>query len=132
MRIVAMRVFVMRALPVLAFVLLAMPTALAAQEYPNAPTYATTPSGHGDPESVVCRAPQPLPSGGMGPRICLRNVIWVRLTRTAQDLSADGKSVHRALSGVRSDGRGRSRSCDLPQAGEPPPPAASIWARWCA
>src|SRR5688572_29225641 len=93
-----MRVFVMRALPVLAFVLLATPTTLAAQEYPNAPTYATTPSGHGDPETVVCRAPQPLPSGGMGPRICLRNVIWVRLTMTAQDLSADGKSVHaRAL-----------------------------------
>ena len=82
----------MRALPVLAFVLLATP-AFAADEYPNAPTYATTPSGHGDPESVVCRAPQPLPSGGMGPRICLRNVIWVRLTMTAQDLSADGKSV---------------------------------------
>lgn len=82
----------MRALPILALLLLSMP-AFAADEYPNAPTYATTPSGNGEPEAVVCRAPQPLPSGGMGPRICLRNVIWVRLTMTAQDLSADGKSV---------------------------------------
>lgn len=82
----------MRALPILALVLLATP-AFAADEYPNAPTYATTPSGNGEPEAVSCRAPQPLPTGGMGPRICLRNVIWVRLTMTAQDLSADGKSV---------------------------------------
>lgn len=82
----------MRSLPFLLLTLLAMP-AFAADEYPNAPTYATTPSGNGDSETVVCRAPQPLPTGGMGPRICLRNAIWVRLTMTAQDLSADGKSV---------------------------------------
>ena len=109
----------MRALPILAFVLLAIPTALTAQEYPNAPTYATTPSGHGDPESVVCRAPQPLPSGGMGPRICLRNVIWVRLTRTAQDLSADGKSVFDRPNVANPTGEGNP-DADLVCVGEAP------------
>jgi hypothetical protein len=94
----------MRSFP-LALFLLATP-AWAADEYPNAPTYATTPSGHGDPETVVCRAPQPLPSGGMGPRICLRNVIWVRLTMTAQDLSADGKSVFKRQLVAEPTGRG--------------------------
>lgn len=83
----------MRFLPLCFATLLLAPVTLMAQEFPNATTYATTPSGNGDPETVTCRAPQPLPTGGMGPRICLRNVIWVRLTMTAQDLSADGKSV---------------------------------------
>lgn len=83
----------MRFVPLCFATLLLAPVTLMAQEFPNATTYATTPSGSGDPETVTCRAPQPLPAGGMGPRICLRNVIWVRLTMTAQDLSADGKSV---------------------------------------
>ncbi len=53
-----------------------------------------TPSGFGDPEAIVCRAPQPLKNGsGMGPQICMHNRTWLRLTQTAQDLAADGKSV---------------------------------------
>ncbi|HEU4548643.1 MAG TPA: hypothetical protein VFS01_03030 [Rhizomicrobium sp.] len=53
-----------------------------------------TPSGYGDPEAVVCRAPQKLEdSGGYGPEICLRNSVWLLLTQSAKDLSADGKSV---------------------------------------
>jgi hypothetical protein len=57
-------------------------------------TLPFTPSGFGDPDAVICRAPQKLETGdGYGPTICLRNSIWIRLTRTAKDLAADGKSV---------------------------------------
>jgi hypothetical protein len=60
----------------------------------DAPVLAFTPSGVGTPDAIVCRAPQKLEKNqGYGPRICLRNRIWIRLTRTAQDLAADGKSV---------------------------------------
>jgi len=60
----------------------------------SAPVMAQTPSGNGDPDALVCRAPQPLPgSGAMGPKICMHNNVWARLTMTGQDLSADGKSV---------------------------------------
>jgi hypothetical protein len=52
-----------------------------------------TPSGVGDPEAITCRAPQPLPGGGMGPKSCVRNSVWGRLTNSGKDLSADGKSV---------------------------------------
>jgi hypothetical protein len=55
---------------------------------------AFTPSGFGDPDAVVCRAPQKLEgSDGYGPQICLRNSIWILLTQTAKDLAPDGKSV---------------------------------------
>lgn len=53
-----------------------------------------TPSGFGDPDAVVCRAPQKLENGeGLGPQICMHNSVWLRLTHTAKDLSADGQSV---------------------------------------
>src|SRR5450432_998308 len=68
--------------------------ASAAPQAANPPVLATTPSGEGDPDAVVCRAPQPLPgSGALGPQICIHNSVWARLTVTGQDLSADGKSV---------------------------------------
>lgn len=107
----------MRFLPLCFATLLLAPVTLMAQEFPNAPTYATTPSGNGDPEAVTCRAPQPLPGGGMGPRICLRNVIWVRLTMTAQDLSADGKSVfaRTLVADPRGAGDPEAVTCRKPQ-----------------
>ncbi len=67
--------------------------ALAAVDDANAPVLAVTPSGDGNPDSVTCRAPQALPGGGMGPKVCMHNNVWARLTMTGQDLSADGKSV---------------------------------------
>ncbi|HWM61632.1 MAG TPA: hypothetical protein VNN98_05735 [Rhizomicrobium sp.] len=55
---------------------------------------SVTPSGVGDPHAIVCRAPQALTdSGAMGPKLCMHNSVWARLTLTGQDLSADGKSV---------------------------------------
>jgi hypothetical protein len=68
-------------------------SAFAVPDDPSYPVLSVTPSGQGDPNAVVCRAPQPLPGSGMGPKICMHNDIWARLTMTGQDLAADGKSV---------------------------------------
>jgi hypothetical protein len=92
MCIVAKEDSVMRALPIIFLTLLATP-ALAALDTTNAPTLPFTPSGYGEPEAVVCRAPQRLPGGGMGPKLCMRNSVWLKLTDTASDLSADGRTV---------------------------------------
>ena len=78
-------------LAALALLVLAGP-ALAA-ETGSFPVFAETPSGDGDPNAISCRAPQALESGAMGPRICMHNNVWVRLTMTGQDLSADGTKV---------------------------------------
>jgi len=83
----------MRTIALAVLVLLATP-ALAVPDDPSYPVLPDTPSGVGDPNGVTCRAPQPLPSGGgMGPKICMKNDIWVRLSLTGKDLSADGKTV---------------------------------------
>lgn len=90
----------MRIATVFLFAALPVAPALAATE-PQAgemtgPTLAFTPSGYGDPEAVVCRAPQKLENGeGMGPKICMHNRVWILLTQNATDLAADGKSVIR-------------------------------------
>ena len=82
MRLVAFAVFAFLATP-----------AFAVPDDPSYPVMPDTPSGLGDPGAVTCRAPQALPGGGMGPKICMKNDIWVRLSLTGKDLSADGKSV---------------------------------------
>ena len=83
----------MRMLSIAFLVFLATPV-LAAADASDPPTMSVTPSGAGDPGAIVCRAPQALPdSGAMGPKLCLHNSVWARLTLTGQDLSADGKSV---------------------------------------
>ena len=82
----------LRTLTVLA--LLATP-ALAAAETSDSPVLPVTPSGLGDPGAILCRAPQALPgSSAMGPKICMHNSVWLQLTMTGKDLSADGKSVY--------------------------------------
>lgn len=82
----------MRALTFAAVALLSTP-AFAVPDDPSYPVLPDTPSGAGDPASVTCRAPQALASGAMGPKVCMKNDIWVRLSLTGKDLSADGKSV---------------------------------------
>ena len=82
----------MRLLAITVLALFATP-ALAVPDDPSYPVMPDTPSGMGEPSAVVCRAPQRLPSGEMGPKICMQNEIWVRLSLTGKDLSADGKSV---------------------------------------
>jgi len=82
----------MRLLAIAVLALFATP-ALAVPDDPSYPVMPDTPSGMGDPAAVVCRAPQPISSGQMGPKICMQNEIWVRLSLTGKDLSPDGKSV---------------------------------------
>ena len=69
-------------------------TPALAAEASDPPVMPETPSGLGNPDAIVCRAPQAQPgSGAMGPRICMHNSVWIQLTMTGKDLSADGKSV---------------------------------------
>ena len=82
----------MRLLAITVLALFATP-AFAVPDDPSYPIMPDTPSGMGEPSAVVCRAPQRLPSGEMGPKICMQNEVWVRLSLTGKDLSADGKSV---------------------------------------
>ena len=53
-----------------------------------------TPSGAGDPDTIVCRAPQRMEdSGRFGPKACGRNYEWQRLAMDGKDLAPDGKTV---------------------------------------
>lgn len=53
-----------------------------------------TPSGIGDPNTVVCRAPQPIPgSGQLGPQVCLHNSEWWKVAMNGKDVAPDGKSL---------------------------------------
>ena len=99
----------MRMLPFAALVIFATP-AFAVPDDPSYPVTADTPSGLGDPNAVVCRAPQPLPGGGTGPKICMQNNIWVRLSLTGKDLSADGKTVFERAAVEQPDGKGNPDS----------------------
>ena len=90
----------------LAFLALLTTPALAVPDDPSYPVLPDTPSGSGDPNAVACRAPQPLASGGMGPKICMQNNVWVRLSLTGKDLSADGKSVFDRPGMVQPNGDG--------------------------
>ena len=86
----------MRTIATAVLVFLATP-ALAASDDANYPVLPDTPSGLGDPNAIVCRAPQPLPgSTRMAPKICMHNSVWVRLSLTGQNLAADGKGCCRA------------------------------------
>jgi len=53
-----------------------------------------TPSGEGDPNTIVCRAPQQLAgSNEMGPKRCGYNWEWWQLTENGKGLAPDGKTV---------------------------------------
>lgn len=53
-----------------------------------------TPSGKGDPNTIVCRAPQHIAgSNQVGPKRCGYNYEWWQLTSHGKDLAADGVTV---------------------------------------
>ena len=105
----------MRTLTFTVFALLSSP-AFAVPDDPSYPVMPDTPSGTGDPDAVTCRAPQALASGGLGPKICLKNNIWVRLSLTGKDLDADGKSVfdRPAVEAPNGDGNPDAVTCRKP------------------
>ncbi|MEO8301631.1 MAG: hypothetical protein ABI608_07550 [Rhizomicrobium sp.] len=91
----------------IAFLALLTTPAWAVPDDPSYPVKPDTPSGSGDPNAVTCRAPQTLPgSAAMGPKICMQNNVWVRLSLTGKDLSADGKSVFARVAVVQPNGNG--------------------------
>ena len=60
----------------------------------NALVMTDTPSGEGNPNTIVCRAPQELPGGALfGPKLCGYNYEWWQLTTHGKDLAPDGKTV---------------------------------------
>ena len=53
-----------------------------------------TPKGDGDPDTIVCRKPQQLPTSRlMGPKICKRNRVWAALYKAGKDISSDGETI---------------------------------------
>jgi hypothetical protein len=55
---------------------------------------ANTPSGAGDPEAIVCRAPQHLAgSDQTGPQVCLHNHEWWKVAMNGKDVAPDGQSL---------------------------------------
>ena len=75
-----------RRLPAFLLVFSCIPA--AAQSVPN------TPSGAGDPDAMVCRAPQHLAgSDQLGPPVCLFNSEWRKAAMNGKDVAPDGKSL---------------------------------------
>ena len=57
-----------------------------------------TPSGTGDPNTMVCRAPQRIAdSDQLGPKICGINREWWQLTAHGKDLAPDGTVIDRPM-----------------------------------
>jgi hypothetical protein len=59
----------------------------------NAVVMANTPTGAGDPNAVVCRAPQQISGGQSGPQVCLHNSEWWKVAMNGKDVAPDGKSL---------------------------------------
>jgi hypothetical protein len=76
--------------------LLSSPSAFAALvgDANNAVVMPDTPSGFGDPNVMVCRAPQRLADNNQfGPKICGYNREWLQLTTHGKDVALDGTTV---------------------------------------
>jgi hypothetical protein len=55
---------------------------------------STTPSGAGDPNAVVCRAPQHITGGNQsGAQVCLHNSEWWKVAMNGKDIAPDGKTL---------------------------------------
>jgi hypothetical protein len=53
-----------------------------------------TPSGEGNPNAVVCRAPQTVPGSRLpGPRVCKINATWAQYRKDGLEVAADGIQV---------------------------------------
>ena len=59
-----------------------------------AQTVTDSPSGAGDPDAMVCRAPQHIAgSDQLGPKVCLFNREWWKVAMNGKDVAADGKTL---------------------------------------
>jgi hypothetical protein len=54
-------------------------------------THAAYPTGEGDPDTITCRPPQPLPNSRLnGPEVCRKNSAWAQYRRDGMDVAPDG------------------------------------------
>ncbi len=79
----------MKRLVPLTFVLLLL--ACGAKAQVGERTYAAFPTGEGDPETITCRPPRPLPNSRLdGPEVCKQNSVWAQYRRDGMDVAPDG------------------------------------------
>ena len=84
----------------------------------NAAVMADTPSGEGDPNTTVCRAPQHMAgSDQLGPQVCLHNSDWRKVAMNGKDLAPDGKTLidRPTLDAPRGDGNPDAVTCRTPR-----------------
>ncbi len=77
-----------------------------------------TPSGMGDPNTIVCRAPQQIAgSNQFGPEACGHNYEWQRLMMNGKDLAPDGKTLinRPTVANPKGDGDPDAVTCRTPQ-----------------
>jgi hypothetical protein len=77
-----------------------------------------TPSGEGDPNTIVCRAPQRIADGGqLGPQACGHNYEWKQLAINGKDLAPDGKTVidRPTVANPKGDGNPDAVICRTPK-----------------
>ena len=76
-----------------------MPVAAASMPVPQRTAVkevlvALYPQGNGDPDSVTCRSPEPLPGSRLpGPRVCQTNRQWASLRARHEDITPDGAGI---------------------------------------
>jgi beta-lactamase regulating signal transducer with metallopeptidase domain len=68
-------------------------SAISSDAAAKAVVMANTPTGAGDPDAVVCRAPQPIASGKFGPQVCFHNNEWRKVALNGKDIAPDGKTL---------------------------------------
>lgn len=57
-------------------------------------TLPTTPNGNGDPDTIVCRAPQHIAnSDQFGPKVCVSNHEWRQMVMNGKSIAPDGKTL---------------------------------------
>jgi len=93
--------------------LAALPQAIAVSEpalpahEPEPVVMADTPSGEGDPDTIVCRAPQRIPgTDQFGDVACGHNYEWKKLAWNGKDLAADDKTLIPRATVDRPTGKG--------------------------
>jgi hypothetical protein len=84
----------------------------------NAVVMPNTPTGAGDPDATVCRAPQRIAgSDQSGPQVCLHNYEWWKVAMNGKDIAPDGKTLidRPTVNNPRGEGDPEAIICRTPQ-----------------
>jgi beta-lactamase regulating signal transducer with metallopeptidase domain len=94
------------------------PAAGAASDAATEPVaMPNTPSGAGDPNTIICRAPQRIADGDQfGPKSCGHNYEWLQLAMNGKDLAPDGKTLiaRATVDNPKGDGDPDAVTCRTP------------------